>query len=76
MTINIVAHNLLIRAYQTGRDIATFNAAAERDLIDLGYAAYIKPPLMRITEKGIGYAKREIASVERYGRKKGRSKAK
>jgi len=56
-----LAHTLIMRAHQTGRPIATFDADAEFYLINHGYAAYSQKPLMVLTKKAEDYAEREIA---------------
>ncbi|WP_037076164.1 hypothetical protein [Neorhizobium vignae] len=59
--MNTVAHTIIMRAATTGRPIATLDADAETYLINNGYAAYSRKPLMVLTKKAEEYAQREIA---------------
>lgn len=60
--MNTVAHKLIMRSHQTGRDFATIDETAMSELLSGGYAVMTrKTPIMRLTEKGKRYAEREIA---------------
>lgn len=56
-----LAHTLIMRAHQTGRPIATFDADAEVYLINHGFAAYSQKPLMVLTKKAEEYVDKQIA---------------
>lgn len=67
-----LAHTLIMRAHQTGRPIATFDADAEFYLINHGFAAYSQKPLMVLTKKAEEYAEREKAWNAQQQRKRTR----